>query len=64
MVPSALFYSVTMPVLPLIEFMTNPLGAVTALRSRKTGVGCCIHGVEWKTCREVITSEWGQARRI
>ena len=33
MVRSALFYFVTMQVLPLIEYMTNPVGAVTALRS-------------------------------
>jgi hypothetical protein len=40
---------VTMPVLPSIEFMTRPPGAVSASCSQKTGVACCIHGVEWKT---------------
>ena len=52
MVQLALFYSVTMQVLPLIERMINPVVAVTASRLPKRGVACCIHGLEWRTCRE------------
>ena len=55
MVPSVRFYSVTMQALRLIEPMINPLGAVTASHSSSTGVACCIHGFEWKTCREGVT---------
>jgi hypothetical protein len=59
MVQSVRFYSVTMQVLRLIEPMINPVGAVTASRSSKTGVACCIHGFEWKTCRKGVNFRRG-----
>jgi hypothetical protein len=59
MVQSALFYSVTMLGLPLIEYMTNPVGAVTASHSSRTGVAWCIHGFEWKTCRKGVNFRCG-----
>jgi hypothetical protein len=33
--------------------------AVTASRSSRTGVACCIHGFEWKICSEGVNFRCG-----